>query len=375
MSCGGGHRGSGTRPGRLRYESGVSFVSDLVLAGTTVAGGTAEVPDCVAAKGAVCGFIWRVTHVGWLAESSEWVLVKPLRIGLIVLLALVTRWAVHRAIKRLSNTSAQGATPALLRPLRERMPAGIGEVTGLLSERRRQRAATIGSLLRSVSSAVIFTIAIMLVLGELGIDLAPLLASAGIVGVALGFGAQALVKDVISGIFMLLEDQYGVGDIVDLGEASGTVEGVGLRVTTVRDVQGVLWYVRNGEVIRVGNRSQGWANVVLDVPIGFGTPVEDATAVMARVAASVAGDELWRTDLIEPPEVLGVEQITIDGPVVRMTAKTTTDGQWRLARELRRQLADALDAAGISARISAGRVYVRSGGTAASGDPGTAGAT
>src|SRR4029077_3961131 len=137
------------------------------------------------------------------------------------------------------------------------------------SERRRQRAEALGSVLRSFVSVTIFSIAIMLILGELGVNLAPLIASAGIAGVALGFGAQNLVKDFITGLFMLLEDQYGVGDVVDVGEASGTVEAVGLRITTIRDARGVLWYIRNGEIVRVGNRSQGWALVVVDVPVGF----------------------------------------------------------------------------------------------------------
>ena len=124
-------------------------------------------------------------------------------------------------------------------------------------------------MLQSIASVSIFAVATMLVLGELGVQLAPLIASAGVAGVALGFGAQNLVKDFIAGLFMLLEDQYGVGDVIDVGEASGTVEAVGLRITTIRDGRGVLWYIRNGEIVRVGNRSQGWALVVVDVPIGF----------------------------------------------------------------------------------------------------------
>ena len=136
-------------------------------------------------------------------------------------------------------------------------------------ERRRQRAEAIGSVLLSFATAAIFSIALLMVLGELGIELAPLLASAGIAGLALGFGAQTLVKDLIAGLFMLLEDQYGVGDVVDLGEASGTVESVGLRTTSIRDIRGVLWHIRNGEIVRVGNKSQGWGSVVIDMPIGF----------------------------------------------------------------------------------------------------------
>ena len=195
-----------------------------------------------------------------------------------------------------------------------------------------------------------------MVLGEFGFDLAPLLASAGIAGVALGFGAQSLVKDLIAGLFMLIEDQYGVGDTVDLGEATGVVESVGLRVTTVRDGRGVLWYIRNGEIIRVGNKSQGWALVVIDLPIGF-AGTEEANAVLRTAAASVAMDPELAPEIVEPPEVLGVEQVTVDGAVIRTVVKTTAEGQFAVGRELRRRLAEALENSGITARIAAARLY------------------
>ncbi|HET8681529.1 MAG TPA: mechanosensitive ion channel family protein, partial [Micromonosporaceae bacterium] len=213
-------------------------------------------------------------------------------------------------------------------------------------------------VLRSFVSLAVYSMATLMVLAQLGVNLAPLLASAGIAGVALGFGAQTLVKDLIAGLFMLLEDQYGVGDTVDVGEATGVVEAVGLRVTTVRDARGVLWYIRNGEIVRVGNKSQGWAMVVVDIPIGF-AGVDDATAVLRRAAASLAEDPGYAGDFIEGPEVLGVEQITVDGAVVRATAKTSADAQFRVGRELRRRLTEALESSGIAAQISASRVYPR----------------
>jgi small conductance mechanosensitive channel len=215
----------------------------------------------------------------------------------------------------------------------------------------------------------IFSVAIMLILGELGVDLAPLLASAGIAGIALGFGAQNLVKDFIAGLFMLLEDQYGVGDVVDVGEASGTVEAVGLRTTTIRDSRGVLWYIRNGEIVRVGNRSQGWALVVVDVPVGF-AGVEEATGVLRSAATAMTEDPQFAGDLLDAPEVLGVEQITLDGAVVRTTARTPSDAQWRIARELRRRLTEAIEAAGITRHMTANRVFFRPPGPGRT-DPGT----
>jgi small conductance mechanosensitive channel len=214
-------------------------------------------------------------------------------------------------------------------------------------------------VLRSFVTAVVFSMAALLVVGELGFDLGPLLASAGIVGVALGFGAQSLVKDLIAGLFMLLEDQYGVGDTVDLGEATGVVETVGLRITTVRDGRGVLWYIRNGEIIRVGNKSQGWAMVVIDIPIGF-VNSEQAIAVLRTAAQSVADAPEHSTDFLEPPDVIGVDQLTVDGAVIRTIAKTTADGQAPLQRDLRRALTEALENSGLSERIAASRLAPRS---------------
>jgi moderate conductance mechanosensitive channel len=312
--------------------------------------------DCQ--EDAFCQQVFEWTGNSWLAESSFWIFVKPLRIILILLVALLIRWIVHRTIKRLVRTSAHTSVPTILKPLRERIPSSATDPTAVVPERRRQRAEAIGSVLRSTVTAVVFAIAVLLMLSELNFNLAPLIASAGIAGVALGFGAQTLVKDVISGIFMLLEDQYGVGDVVDLGEATGVVEAVGLRITTVRDARGVLWYIRNGEIIRVGNKSQGWAMVIVDMPIGF-AGVEEATSVMRAAAAEVAEDPDLAAHFVEPPDVLGVEQITVDGAVIRTIAKTTADGQFDVGRELRRRLTEALDAAGITARIAATRMFPR----------------
>jgi moderate conductance mechanosensitive channel len=306
----------------------------------------------------LCSKVFEVTKLPWLAESSYYVLVKPLRIVLIIVVAMLARYLLHRTIKRLVRTTASTSVPAILRPLRERIPSAVHDATSVFPERRRQRAEAIGSVLRSFVTVVVFTIATLLVLGELSFNLAPLLASAGIVGVALGFGAQTLVKDLIAGLFMLLEDQYGVGDTVDVGEATGVVESVGLRITTVRDASGVLWYIRNGEIVRVGNKSQGWAMVVVDMPIGY-TGVEEATAVLRTAAAELAEDPGYAEDFIDPPQVLGVEQITVDGAVVRTTAKTPADAQFRVVRELRRRLAEALETSGISAKIAASRAFHR----------------
>jgi small-conductance mechanosensitive channel len=307
---------------------------------------------------ALCSRVLEWTNNQWLANSSYVIIVKPLRIIGIILAAMLIRWLLHRAIRRLTASSSRAAMPALLKPLKERAVA-TAEEGQFIPERRRQRAEAIGSVLRSFVTAVVFTMAALLVVGELGFDLGPLLASAGIVGVALGFGAQSLVKDLIAGLFMLLEDQYGVGDTVDLGEATGVVETVGLRITTVRDARGVLWYIRNGEIIRVGNKSQGWAMVVIDIPIGF-VNSEQAISVLRTAAQTVADEPAHATEFLEPPDVVGVEQLTVDGAVIRTIAKTTADGQIAVQRELRRALTEALESSGLSERIATSRLGPRS---------------
>nr|WP_229799316.1 mechanosensitive ion channel family protein [Couchioplanes caeruleus] len=308
----------------------------------------------------LCSWIYGETGNLWLASGSFVFIVKPLKILAIILAAMLIRWVLHRAISRLTTSSSRAEMPALLKPLRERAAKQPQAAENqFIPERRRQRAEAIGSVLRSFVTAVVFTMAALLVMGELGFNLGPLLASAGIVGVALGFGAQSLVKDLIAGLFMLLEDQYGVGDSVDLGDAVGVVETVGLRVTTVRDMRGVLWYIRNGEIVRVGNKSQGWAMVVIDIPIGF-VNSEEATAVLREAALALADEPEHATEFLEPPDVVGVEQLTVDGAVIRTIAKTTADGQPVVQRELRRRLTEALESSGIAERIAVSRMLPRS---------------
>lgn len=319
------------------------------------------VPDCLD-DDALCRWLWELTGRVWLAESGRLVLV-PLRLIMIMAGAVLLRWLLHRAVNRLVRRSATGDVPALLRPLPERVRDTVREVAALRPERRRQRTETIGSVLRGAITVAVLTVAGLLALSELQINLAPLIAGAGIVGVALGFGAQSLVRDLLSGLFMLLEDQYGVGDSVDLGEASGIVEAVGLRVTTVRDLRGVVWYVPNGEIRRVGNRSQSPAVVVVDMPVGFAS-VPRAVEALRRGARRLAEDPDWGGSLVQPPEVLGVDQVTVEGAVVRTTVTTAPDAQWQVGRELRRRQTEALQEAGIAAEILAARVYRRDTGTA-----------
>lgn len=302
-------------------------------------------PSCVHDSTSLCAKVYDVVHSSWLATNADALIATPTRILLIVVVAVVARLLVNRGIRRLTRTTA-GAVPTVLRPLRSK--AGSTPADGLqLSARRTQRAEAIGSVLRSFSSFVILGIAVVLVLGELGINLAPIVASAGVLGVALGFGAQNLVKDFIAGIGIILEDQYGVGDVVDLGEATGTVEAVGLRTTRLRDAHGVVWYARNGEIQRVGNKSQGFAQVVIDMPVAHDTDLERCRTVMQQVADELRAEEEWHDVLLAQPEALGVEDVTAQGVVMRVQVRTTSEAQWRAGRELRMRLAERFAAEGI----------------------------
>jgi small-conductance mechanosensitive channel len=204
-----------------------------------------------------------------------------------------------------------------------------------------------GSLLKSVATGIILSIVVVMVLAELGADIAPIIASAGIIGVAFGFGAQNLVKDFLAGIFMILEDQYGVGDVVDLGEASGVVEAVGLRVTRLRDVNGTVWYCRNGEVIRVGNQSQNWARTVLDVTVSYEADLDQVQSILQAEATAMYEDPEFHDVIIEAPEVWGVERFDKDGAVVRVVLKTAPLQQWLVARAMRQRIKSRFDEAGI----------------------------
>ena len=267
----------------------------------------------------------------------------------ILLAAWVINRLVRRTIRRLVGAMGEERGLAALRA-----PTALARTDELPSLRRVQRAETVGALLASVASFGIWTLAGLMALGTMGLDLGPLIAGAGIVGVALGFGSQNLVRDFISGIFMLLEDQYGVGDVVDAGPATGTVEGVGLRTTRLRDVNGTLWHIPNGEIRRVGNRSQGWARALVDVEVAYSTDLDAATQVIERVADDMWRDERWAHRILEEPELWGVEELGPDGVRVRLVAKTRPLEQWKVARELRARIKAAFDEAGVE--VSAQKV-------------------
>jgi moderate conductance mechanosensitive channel len=279
--------------------------------------------------------------------TQQWLGTVGLRILLTLVLAGVALWLLRRLIDRVVSTMTSKSAQRLAESGR----AGkmLATATGMADERQRQRVETVGSLLRSITTAVVITLATLMVMDLLHIPIAPLLASAGVAGVALGFGAQSLVKDFLSGVFMIFEDQYGVGDVIDTGEAVGTVEEVTLRITRLRDANGVTWYVRNGEIIRIGNRSQGFATAIIDMPVSYAENVERVVGVIRETATAMGADPDWADKFVEEPKVLGVESIVGMTMTIRTVAQCVPGENFAVQREMRERLKAALDAAGVKA--------------------------
>ena len=280
-------------------------------------------------------------------KTQLWLGTVGLRILITVVLAVVALWLLRRLINRVVATMTSKSAQRLAESGR----AGkvLAAATGLAGERQRQRVETVGSLLRSITTVVIITLAGLTIMTLLEIPIAPLLASAGVAGVALGFGAQSLVKDFLSGIFMIFEDQYGVGDVIDTGEAVGTVEEVTLRITRLRDANGVTWYVRNGEIIRIGNRSQGFATAIVDMPVSYSESVERVVGIIREAATEMGREPDWAARLVDEPEVLGVESIVGMTMTIRTIAQCVPGENFAVQREMRERLKAALDAADVKA--------------------------
>jgi moderate conductance mechanosensitive channel len=333
-------------PGLTPSPSSTDGLSGVLTSAQQRLLGSTDTIKCERDDVTVCGLTFKLTGHKGLGEVLQIILGTPLRLVLIIGIGIAIRRLVHRLIDRLADRIATGRLAAS--PVPDGSPASHRAGHNLLLITRREaRARTIASVLRSVTTALVSVIVGLMVLQELQFSVAPLLASAGVAGVALGFGSQSLVRDVVSGMFMIVEDQYGVGDVVDLGEASGTVEAVGLRITRLRDVNGTVWYVRNGEILRVGNQSQGWSRAVLDVNVGYQEDISRVEAVLLDVAQGLRAEKDYRALTLGEPEVWGVEALTTDGVVVRLVVKARPLQQWTIARELRRRIKIRFDQEGI----------------------------
>ena len=266
----------------------------------------------------------------------------PLTIVLTVVLAGLARWVLLLINRRVVRQVVSGVKK---RTRTDDTQAIMS--SPLVANRIVQRTRTMASVLDNLATWAIAGVALIIILQTLGASLTAVVASVGFIGVALGIGAQATVKDLLNGLFMVFEDQLGVGDVVDLGVATGIVESVGVRITTLRDVNGTLWFVRNGEIERVGNLSQGWARVIIDLAVPYDTDVDSVQETMLETMNTMAESAKWRSYILEKPEVWGLETISADALVIRLVMKTRANSKDDVARELRMRLKKALDEIGV----------------------------
>ena len=326
----------------------------------------AVAPDlaCGSEPGFVCEWVWDASGNERLAEIIGWSVERPLKVVLILLAAVVVnrllKNTIDGVVSRLVESRSEKESAAESGALVARVGRRARKLTGIheRAERSRQRARTLGGLFRTTTTVAIYVLALLLALGEIGFDLGPLIAGAGIVGFAIGFGAQSMVSDIIAGIFILVEDQYAEGDWVDLGDASGTVEAVNLRTTVLRDIAGSQWVVPNGEIRRVCNFSQDFGKTVLDVDVAYDTDIDLAASVIKEVA-----DKLWRENLesatiIEEPQIAGVQNFGADSITIRLVVKTEAGEQWATGRQIRARLKKAFDANGIEIPFPQRTVWV-----------------
>ena len=306
------------------------------------------VETCGEEPGIVCEWLLNRTGNSLIATLLGAVLPDVLRVIFILALA----WLVNRVLQRLIRRGVHRMVMEGGGPFGTLRRAGpLADSQPLNPQRAVMRTETVGAVLRSVSSLLVWVLAILVAFGSLNtvsIELGPLIASAGIVGVALGFGAQSLVKDFLTGIFMLLEDQYGIGDIVNLGPATGVVERISLRKTQLRDLEGTVWHIPNGEISRVGNLSQLWSRTLLDIAVAYDTDLRHAMDVVKAVADGLMIDDEWHGRILEAPEVWGVEQFAESAVIIRMVVKTEPAQQWTVNRELRLRIKEAFDREGIT---------------------------
>ncbi|HSP51824.1 MAG TPA: mechanosensitive ion channel domain-containing protein [Cryobacterium sp.] len=268
---------------------------------------------------------------------------KVINITVIIVGALVIRWVLRFVIDRVVQQIVTG-----VKKTQNVEDTQALSVSPLAAVRVVQRTRTLGSVLSNIINVTLLIVTILLIVNTANKEILgsfALLTAA--LGAGLGFGAQNIVKDILNGLFMVVEDQIGVGDVVDVGFASGVVETVGIRVTQVRDVDGTLWFVRNGEILRVGNMSQGWARVIIDLAIPYASDVEAVQNELLRVAKALASSRKWRSVILEKPEIWGLESISAEALVVRLVVKTRVAAKWDFARDLRLHLKKALDGLGI----------------------------
>jgi moderate conductance mechanosensitive channel len=299
-----------------------------------------------------CRWVYDWTGSDAWAGVADWIVAKPLAILLIIVVAWIVGRLLRSIVGRVVHRVADPGQSERLARLRARAPASFIS-TDDTNIRVESRANTLAAVARSLTTGFVWFVALVAILDVIEINLGPLLAGAGIVGVALGFGAQTMVRDYLNGFFLVIEDQYGVGDWVDLGpEAQGVVERVSLRSTRLRGTDGTVWHVPNGEVRRVGNQTQDFAYAVLDVQVSLDVDVVEVERMVTEIAEAVAADPTWVPDIKGSPDLWGVNVLTREGATIRLLLKTAPGAQWRVQRELRRRLKQAFDHAGLTASLA-----------------------
>ncbi|MGI9824111.1 mechanosensitive ion channel family protein [Agromyces sp. Marseille-Q5079] len=285
----------------------------------------------------------------WTNFVEWWNLTWPDFVGtmfsvvVIVGVALLVRWVLLSVIDRVVDQIVSG-----VKRKQDVTDTQALQASPLAAVRVVQRTRTLGSVFRNVINVTLFIITTLLVVNAINSEvLSSFALLSAAIGAGLGFGAQNIVKDALNGIFMVIEDQLGVGDVVDLGPATGIVEEVQIRITKVRDVNGTLWFVRNGEILRVGNMSQGWARVIVDLAVPYEAEVEAVEAELLKTANELAHSTKWRSRVLERPEIWGLESISDDAMVLRVVMKVRTSSKDDVARELRVRLKHTVDGMGL----------------------------
>ena len=282
------------------------------------------------------------TFLTWLGEFwTAWS--KPLNVLAIIVVALVVRLVLHFVIRHVVNRVVNG-----VKKKQNVEDTQALQASPLAAVRIVQRTRTLGSVLSNIVTTAIVIVAVILAITAIDSSVTGAFALiTAALGAGLGFGAQNIVKDMLNGLFMAVEDQLGVGDVVDLGPATGIVEAVGIRITQVRDVNGTLWFVRNGEILRVGNMSQGWARVIIDLAVPYEVDVDAVQERILATAIDMASNTKWHTRILEKPEIWGIESISAQAIVIRLVVKTRSSAKDDVARELRGRLKRALDEMGV----------------------------
>ena len=268
---------------------------------------------------------------GWLGSNG-------VRIAIIVALAV----AVHQIAKRL---------------IRRVVERGVIRGKRRPREELRKRAETLSSFLNQVVVAVIWVMAAFMILSEIGVNIGPLLAGAGIVGIAIGFGAQSLIRDVLSGLFIIIENQYGKGDVVRIADIAGLVEEVNIRRTIMRDLDGIVHVVPNGEIRVASNFTREYSRVNLNISVGYGEDLDHAIQVINRVGREMAEEEYWGEAILKPPEVLRVDNLGDSGIDIKILGDTKPIRQWEVMGELRKRIKKAFDEEGIEIPWPHTKVY------------------